>query len=84
MSLSGSFDSASASLCEALAALRMTRELLLVNFPVFHHELNMLQHADVLQRIACDCDHIGIPARLDIEPRMSECPSKSAAEVVAD
>ena len=49
-----------------LSAPHNQPQLLLVNFPIFHHELNMLQHSDVLQRIASNCNHVGVLARLDI------------------
>ena len=67
--------------CSCPPAVR--RRLLLVDFPVFHHELHVLQHADVCSG-SPDTAIISayFPGLMD--PKSSEWPSRSAALVVAD
>ena len=36
-----------------------------IDFSIFHYELDILQQADVLQRIACHRDNVGVLAWFD-------------------
>ena len=57
--------SATAQRAQSACRFRASRQTVFDDLTAFHHEPDMLEHGDVLQRVAHHADHVGELARLE-------------------